>query len=60
MDTNQRVVICMAMGGVRLALKLGSMPIVKDWMMTAGGIKAREIVTGKLSTCVFPRRILPD
>jgi hypothetical protein len=36
------------------ALKLGFAPIVKDWMMTANGIKARELFTGKLSTCVLP------
>ena len=39
---------------VRHVLKLGFAPLVKDWMMTADGIKARELFTGKLSTCVLP------
>jgi hypothetical protein len=29
-------------------------PIVKDWTMTAYVIKARELISGKLSTCVLP------
>jgi hypothetical protein len=33
---------------VRRALKPGSAPTVEDWPMTADGIRARELITGKL------------
>jgi hypothetical protein len=34
----------MGKGRVRLALRPGSAPTVKDWTMTVDGIKARELI----------------